>query len=265
MKRIIPGLGCRFMSLTMAAQKNYSSVYMNDGSVVEGEIVYKNSEKMVVKKGLDDRILMVGNVEKILPWEEAESVAPKNSLTFKLNNALSLSHRFSLSYERRVIDRKNSFGVDVTAALPASWMQGLSQPYVGAEIAPMYRYYIYGEANSYGFYIQAKAVLGAYWLIHDNIHIPFESNITSYDVLDGSFFCYGGILSFGYLFRLGDHLGFDLNLGYKAMSGDKSMVRVNFYDQESVTGPLDRFSSRWKWFRGPACPVEMRIGLSYRF
>ncbi len=219
MKRILSFLLFLLVSVAASAQRDYSSVYMKDGSIVEGRVIYENSDNIVLLDRRREEVVPVGDIVKILPWKDAESQAPENSVS------LDVGYAFSLGYERRMFTRKMSLGANLSY-VPKSG----GNYYTGYEFQPKYRYYIYGEANSYGFYLQGKLSLGYYGLsasaVEKRLNPEYGIRPHSYTILKNSFMCFGASLTMGYLFRLGKRCGLELYLGTRYMSGDKSSLEI---------------------------------------
>lgn len=169
--------------------------------------------------------------------------------------------------------------ISIGGGLSVNWPQWIisdNTSYAGGiEISPTFRYYIYGEANSYGFYTQAKAFLGYFWAPEN----PYISQ--PYEYVKDSFFAAGYGVHLGYLFNLGKHWGIDVSLGYKYLSGDKTIINT-FREEENnetheiyrVPDKTDSFnnlvsgilgSPMYGLFWGIASPLDFKLSVVYRF
>ncbi len=276
MKKLFPLLIFLMIPVMASAQKNYSTVYMNDGYVTEGRIIYQNSEEIVLLNKRREEVLEVKDVEKVLPWKEAESIHPKNSVSLTFNSIAAPT--IAWGYERRLSNKKMSLGADF------SYIPNMGGLYTGAELQPKFRYYIYGEANAYGFYVQAKANVGYYGLIPNQVSQRFNNAIFDrphdYQILKNSFASFGGSFSLGYLFRLNEHWGAELYYGFRFMTKDRSRIKITTkhtddgleytYKDEvmSLNDYIDKhgillFSGSWDIDVNH--PVIFGVGVSYRF
>ncbi len=266
------------------AQSKHSVIYLKDGSRVEGKIKNQTEEKITIEKKRHESLIAVSDVDKIVPWKKAPSVAPVNSVSWDVSSLIG--NKLAFNYDRRMFSKKQSLGAGLTYEYPGN------RVYTGFTISPRYRYYIWGEANSYGFYVQAKFSLGFYSLAQKNIDdrtvnnwismggFDLDTQLDSYDITKKSFLCYGGGVSLGYLFRIGDHWGIDMNAGLRIISSDKATIDYTYaetqfnnptdgmdYDvvEKTETATVDELSGQWTGLRGAGFPLECRIGVSYRF
>lgn len=294
MKKLLSVICVCCFGFISIAQNKTSFVYLKDGSSLQGKIINETSEKITLRKKKVNQLINVSEIEKIVPWKEAPATSPKNSISLSVNSLIS--GRIALSYERRLFTKKMSLGGSFLITPSENFAK---QYFTGFEFSPTYRYYIYGEANSYGFYVQAKAFIGYYKGKQNNIDFgltdiiaSFEdmsiSGISSYKYLKDDFMCYGGGVYFGYLFNLHPHWGIDFNLGIKILSADKTSLETYIYDEDSKytyydetthtyvtayeeklydTRPLSLYRPN-KWntgIFGAAFPLDLKLSLVYRF
>lgn len=263
------------------AQNRTSVVYLKDGSSLQGKIINETPEKLTLKKGRFNQLISVDEIEKVVPWKKVPATSCKNSMSLAVNSLFN--SKLALNYERRMFTKKISIGGGVNVNWP-HWIQDADEHYSGGvEISPTFRYYIYGEANSYGFYTQAKIYIGYFWAPEtvDTERLLKEYPVSSYEYDKNSFFAAGYGIQLGYLFNLGKHWGIDVSLGFKEMSEDKTILNTFREEENKETHEIveipyetDSFnniasgmfaSPMYGILWGLASPLDFKLSIVYKF
>ena len=249
-----------------AVAQNKDVVILNDGSTYKGYIVSKNDDNVLLKvKGGDVRSFPTNTVDRLTTWKELPSEALKHSIGISLNsiavNTLMIDYETPLPKVHKKFSVGGSLGVNFGNIIISS------AAFPGIDISPMARWYIYGEANNYGFYAQLKVTVG-YHKFGDS----FDYDETYYALEKESFCSYGAGVSLGYMFKFSNpHWAIDVNVGYRYMNDRPKIVRIKNSAfgsnldaaEDFLIGYLNVFD--WKNILGPASPIDFKIGINYRF
>lgn len=261
-----------FSSIAVA-QKKESVVFLKDGTQVQGRITSQTEEKVTVSKRKNVQIFEMEDVDKIVKWKDMPSQALKNSIGISFNSLVNST--ICLNYERPLpkIHKKLSVGGSFSFS-PAKFIAGQM---AGFDISPMARWYITGEGNNYGFYVQLKFSVG-YHKAYPGLTYPklLDGMPTEYTLLKDDFVSFSIGPSIGYQVKFRNpHWAIDMNLGFRYITPDKTELHVVNYDyggHETLGEPYITNVSKengtpfaYGSIFGPGSPFDFKIGLNYRF
>ena len=260
-------------SFVAAAQNKESVIFLKDGTQFQGRVTSQTDEKVTVTKRKDAKVFEMDDVDKIVRWKDLPSQALKNSVGISVNSLINSTICFN--YERPLpsIHKKLSVGGSFSFS-PAKFIAGQM---AGFDISPMARWYITGEANNYGFYVQLKFSVG-YRKAYSGLTYPklLDGTPTEYTLLKDNFFSFGIGPSIGYQFKFKNpHWAIDMNLGLRYMTPDKTELQVVRYDYggaETLGEPyITNISTEnglpfaYGFVFAAGSPFDLKVGVNYRF
>lgn len=271
-----------FSSIAVA-QKKESVVFLKDGTKFQGRITSQTEERVTVSKRKNVQIFEMEDVDKIVKWKDMPSQALKNSIGISFNSLVNST--ICLNYERPLpkIHKKLSVGGSLSFS-PGRFITGKM---AGVDIAPMARWYITGEGNNYGFYVQLKFSVG-YHKAYKSLSYISSSSIfdsmgdfvsgdssmqTEYVPIKDDMVTFAVGPSLGYQFKFRNpHWSIDMNLGIRYTSPDKTLIEVYSVENSSrrellKTQSLSDIygSTAYKGFIGIGSICDFKFGLNYRF
>ena len=271
------------LSSYMAVGQNKESVvFLKDGTTFQGRISSQTDERVTVKKRKNIQIFEMTDVDKIIKWKDLPSQALKNSIGISFNSLVNST--ICLNYERPLpkIHKKLSVGGSFSFS-PGRFISGKM---AGFDIAPMARWYITGEGNNYGFYVQLKFSVGYHKAFKNLNYTSVSSVFDSFgdSVLgDGSMqteyvptkddmvvFAIGPSLGYQFKFK-NPHWAIDMNFGLRYTTPDKTVIEK--YGIEGTTRKLMSIQSlsdiyganAYKGFLGIGSICDFKLSLNYRF
>lgn len=257
-------------SYMAVGQNKESVVFLKDGTTIQGRISNQTDERVTVKKRKDVLIFEMKDVDKIVKWKDMPSQALKNSIGISFNSLVNST--ICLNYERPLpkIHKKLSVGGSFSFS-PAKFSAGQM---AGFDISPMARWYITGEGNNYGFYVQLKFSFG-YHKAYSGLTYPklLDGMPSDYTLIKDDFFAFGIGPSIGYQFNFRNpHWSIDMNLGIRYTTPDKTVLNVVNYNysgellSEYTTNVSTENNTPFAYRAlGPGSPVDFKIGVNYRF